>query len=263
MIFSFLTYNTLFNQGLDDLKKIIKDYSPDIICLQEFLIEEKNIQEVEKLGYKMAEYNNSFIKLGKIYGVITFYNKNKFKLIENGFFDLSKNISEYFYNIFRFLLDNKYQPRTVLKTDFLIKEVNKKISIINLHLFVIGTNQARISSLKKILNNLNFKNNQSIIIAGDFNYYPYQRKKLESMMKKFGFIEATKKISLTINPLKNNKIIKQYLPIQKILLPLFKKFLSKTLKIDYVFYRKLKNKKTIRIDNRYSDHYPILSYFEV
>ncbi|MGB9883364.1 MAG: endonuclease/exonuclease/phosphatase family protein [Microgenomates group bacterium] len=263
MNFSLLTYNTLFNSGVADLKKIVSRYLPDFICLQEFLIDENNIKNIEKLGYKMAEYNNSFIKLNGIYGVITFYNKNRFQLLENGFFDLSKNISEYFYNIFKFLLDNKYQPRTVLKTDFLLKKTQKKISLINLHLFVVGTNEARLSSLKKILNQLDFKKHQSMIICGDFNYYPYRRRKLEVLMKKFGFSEATKKISQTINPLKNKTIINQYLPIQKFLLPLFKKFFAKSLKIDYIFYRNLKNIKTIKIENHYSDHYPILSYFKI
>ncbi len=263
MNFSVLTYNTLFNSGVVDLKKIVFQYLPDFICLQEFLIDEKNIKQIEKLGYKMAEYNNSFIKLNGIYGVITFYNKNKFHLLENGFFDLSKNFSEYFYNIFKFLFDNKYQARTVLKTDFLVKKTQKKISIINLHLFVIGTNEARLSSLKKILNRIDRKKNQSIIICGDFNYYPYRRKRLEALMKKFGFSEATKKIVQTINPLKNQTVIKQYLPIQKFFLPLFKRLFAKSLKIDYIFYRNLRNIKTLKIENHYSDHYPILSYFKI
>jgi endonuclease/exonuclease/phosphatase family metal-dependent hydrolase len=265
MNFSLLTYNTFFNNGVNELKKIISYYSPDFICLQEFLIDQSNIKNIEKCGYKIADYNNSFIKLGKIYGVATFYNKEKFKLVENGFFDLSKNVSEYFFNAIKIFFDSKNQPRTVLKTDFIEKKSKEKLSIINLHFFVIATNQARISSLKKILERINLLNKEKMIICGDFNYYPYQRKKLENLMKKYHFKEATKNISLTINPIKESStIFKNYLPIQKfILVPIFKKFFSKTLKIDYIFYRRLKNIKTLRLENHYSDHYPIISYFQL
>ncbi|GAB4219183.1 MAG: hypothetical protein Fur009_4030 [Candidatus Microgenomates bacterium] len=264
MKFSLLTYNTLFNHGINEIDFIFKKFSPDIVCFQELLIDEKNIKKIEDYGYSLAEYHNSFIKLGKIYGIATFYKKKLFKLDLNEFVDPINNISEYFFNLIKVFLDNKIQPKSVLKTVLTEKKSRKKIEIFNIHLFFIGSNQARVSTIKKFLSqNLNKKNskNQSMIICGDFNYYPMQRKKLEKMMKNLGFKEATKNICQTINPYK--KYVKnKYVFLQKLIMPFFK-FFAKTFKIDYIFYNNLKNIKTIRIENRFSDHYPILSFFEI
>lgn len=260
MIFSILTFNTLFNNGINEIKKIINKYSPDILCFQEFLIDEKNIKKIESYNYSLAEYHNSFIKLGKIYGVATFYKKNIFDVVSNEFVEPSNNISEYLFNLIKVFFDNKTQPKTILKTTFLEKKTKKKIELYNIHLFVIGSNQARISTIKKFIIK-NLEKNKSIIICGDFNYYPIQRKKLEKMMNNLGFSEATKKIYQTINPYKEN-VKKQYFLIQKIIMPFYKIF-EKTFKIDYVFYKKLKHIKTIRIENHYSDHYPIISWFKI
>lgn len=260
MKFSVLTFNTLFNNGLKEIPSILNKYSPDILCFQEFLTNEENIKKIENYGYSLAEYNNSFIKLGKIYGVATFYKKSLFKLNSKEFVEPINNLSEYFYNILKIFFDNKTQPKTILKTILKEKNTKKTIEIYNIHLFVIGSNQARVSTIKKFIKT-NFEKNKSMIICGDFNYYPIQRKKLEKMMKSFNFKEATKNIFQTINPYKKN-VKKNYIFIQKLIIPFFKLF-EKTFKIDYVFYKNLKNIKTIRIDNHYSDHYPIISYFEV
>ena len=47
MDFSVLSYNTLFNSAVEELPVILKKYSPDIICLQETLTEEKNLKKIE------------------------------------------------------------------------------------------------------------------------------------------------------------------------------------------------------------------------
>ena len=77
MTFSVLTYNTLFNRAVNKLDIIVSQLHPDILCLQEVETEEKNLKKIENLGYRLADYSNSFIKFGKIYGVATFYNPNK------------------------------------------------------------------------------------------------------------------------------------------------------------------------------------------
>ena len=74
MNLSLLTYNTLFNNAVGKLDEVVNIYHPDIICLQEALTGEKSIKKIEKWGYKLADYSNSFVKFGKIFGVITFYN---------------------------------------------------------------------------------------------------------------------------------------------------------------------------------------------
>lgn len=258
MNISLLTFNTFFNNGIKEIENIINKYSPDILCFQEFLINEENIKKIQKNNYLLAEYHNSFIKLGRIYGVITFYKKDKFKLISNEFLDTSSNISEYFFNLIKIFLQNKNQPKTILKTVLKEKKTGKKIDIYNLHLFIIGTNQARLTIIKRILSK-NILKNRSIIFCGDFNYYPIQRKKLKKIMDSLNFYEATEKIKQTINPYKRG-VRKHYSLIQKIIIPFYKIF-EKNFKIDYVFYKNINHIKTERIENHYSDHYPIISYF--
>ncbi|MCX7955945.1 MAG: endonuclease/exonuclease/phosphatase family protein [Patescibacteria group bacterium] len=259
MNFSILTFNTLFNNAFKEMEEILKKYSPDILCFQEFLINEENIKNIERYNYSLAEYNNSFIKFGKIYGVATFYKKNLFKLKSTEFINPANNLSEFFFYLIKIFFQNNTQPKTILKTCFLEKKTNKKIDIYNIHLFVVGSNQARISTIKEFMKK-NYQKTNPMIICGDFNYYPIQRKKLEKMMNSLGFFEATKKIFQTINPYKI-EVKKQYVFIQKIIMPFYKIF-EKTFKIDYVFYKNLKHVKTIRIENHYSDHYPIISYFK-
>ncbi len=82
------------------------------------------------------------------------------------------------------------------------------------------------------------------MIAGDFNY-PYGRKKFEETLKKYKLKEATDNIFFT--------------SVQKIL-----RILPVKLKLDYVLYNKhLKLVSNKRIDIRHSDHYPILTSFEI
>ena len=72
------------------------------------------------------------------------------------------------------------------------------ITVCNVHLFVIGSNSLRIKDIDQALKTLNIERKKYFIIAGDFNYFPYQRKKLEKIMKKYGLKEATDKINQTI-----------------------------------------------------------------
>jgi len=259
MNFSVLSYNTLFNSAVEGLPGILKKYSPDIICLQETLTEEQNIKRIENYGYKLADTANSFVRFGKIFGVATFYNQKAIKFIEASTLDLNTNIAEYFFYLFRVILGYN-QPKTILKADFYHRKARKNFSICNLHLYVIGSNELRINHLNQALKSINFKKNRSLIVCGDFNYFPYRRKKLEKTMQKHHLIEATKNIRQTIN-MTGDGIIEKFTRFQRFLIPFFNKFLVKRVKTDYVFYRGLKLIKTERLEDHHSDHYPILSSY--
>lgn len=82
MDFSLLTYNTLYGDAVVGLKKICDSQHPDIICLQEIATTNQTFGKIEQLGYKLADYSNAFIKFGRIYGVATFYNPEKFSFHE-------------------------------------------------------------------------------------------------------------------------------------------------------------------------------------
>jgi len=262
MKFSLLTYNVLYNNALARLSPILKKYKPDILCLQEVDTNEKNLKSLERDCYQLADFSNSFIKFGKIYGVATYYNTNSFTFLESDNLNLPRSYLEIALLIFH-LLKGGNKPRTVLQTDFLCKLVNKSLSIFNIHLSLYGANSIRNKQLEKTLkDDLTFGKKDPLIITGDFNYFPYRRKKLENIMKECGLAEATCNLNYTIRYSFDGKA-ERYNFIQKLGARFIRKFLDGKLKVDYTFYRNLKLTKAERIDVRFSDHYPIIAYFKI
>jgi endonuclease/exonuclease/phosphatase family metal-dependent hydrolase len=261
MNFSFLTYNTLFNDATNKIDEIINTYHPDIICFQEILTEDANFKKIEKLGYNLADYSNSFIKFRKIFGVATFYNRNKFDFVMSDSLKISSNLTELLFTIPQIIFGvNK--PKTVLRTDFIDKSSKKKFTICNAHLIVVASNSLRINHIGKALKSLNLNKITPLIIGGDFNYLPYQRKKLETFMEKYNLVEATKNISQTVKFSKNGRK-EHYNFFQNLVTKIISKLFSNNKKYDYVFYRGLTLEKTERIEVRFSDHYPIISEFSL
>lgn len=261
MNLSLLTYNTLFNNGVNKLGEVINSYHPDIICLQEALTNDKNIKKIEKFGYKMADFSNSFVKFGKIFGVVTFYNPKSLKYNDSFQLDLGTNLGEFFFNILRVVLGYS-QPKTILKTNFTHRQTGKKICICNVHLYVVGSNELRVKHINQALKMINISIKVPLIIVGDFNYFPYKRMKLEKMMGKYNLKEATANIRQTIKFSGNGKFEKFNL-FQRLTLPFINKFFIKQTKTDYSFYRGLKLINTERIESHSSDHYPIISIFKI
>ncbi len=260
MKLTLLTYNTLFNQALANLKKIINKYHPDIICLQEVDTKDENILVIKNNGYQLAEYANCFFEFGKIWGIATFYNPEKFELIHsesipliNGFYELIKQIIN--------LLGINKIKRTVIKTTFKAKDNHKLISVYNLHLSALGLTNLRIKQLNKIYFD-EISNKGSLIICGDFNF-PIERRKLEKIMNKHKLKEATYNISYTI---KFSRLLKKYHKYNFVLrffIKILKKLTKDKAKLDYIFYRNLKHLKTERLNYSFSDHYPLLAEFEL
>jgi endonuclease/exonuclease/phosphatase family metal-dependent hydrolase len=257
MQLSILTYNLLYHQAIDELLFLTKQLKPDIICLQETSINEISQQPSLIDGYQLASTSNSFIKRGKIYGLATFYNNKKLKIIR-----FEKNrIPNTIYDWWRYLINlikRKNVRRAVLKTTFQIYHSKVKITVFNIHLTAEATNEARIKQLKEVLNQ-SIKNKPPIILAGDFNYVPYRRKKLETIIKTFGFKEATAKIEYTFSPIKNTQFYGWFAR----LVAKFIKLFYPQYKLDYIFYKKLKLIEAKRIPSKISDHYPILAIFEI
>ena len=262
MKFSFLTYNTCFNNGFLAIDKIIKQHYPDIICVQEVETTEKNLKLVESYGYRLADFSNSFIKGSKIFGVATFYNPKRFSLLNSNFYFLPKVFSRLFSSIFNFFSKTK-EKRTVLENVFYDLLNKKNITIYNNHFPVLTTNGDKLKALKSLFDYYQIKTKKTTIISGDFNYFPYGRKRLEKLIGYYNLKEATKSISYTIiYNLKNKKILKTYPFLGRIVTKIFSFFFTDRLKIDYIFYKGLKLKKTQRINVDFSDHYPIISTFD-
>jgi endonuclease/exonuclease/phosphatase family metal-dependent hydrolase len=260
MNLSLLTYNTLLNNAANKLDSIISQYHPDIICLQEALTDDNNIKKVEKLGYKLADFANSFVKFGMIFGVVTFYNQKALKFVGSSEVMNKYKSINLLSNLLRIVLGFNH-PRSFLQVDLIHKQTNKKITICNTHLFVIGSNALRIKHIDHALEAFNIGSKKYFLVAGDFNYFPYQRSKLEKIMKKYRLKEATKNVSQTVK-FSYNGLFEGNIALVRFLARFINIF-SKNLKVDYIFYRGLRLKKTERVDVRFSDHYPVISTFEV
>jgi len=254
MKFSILTYNVLFNKAYLRIKPILEKHKPDFLCLQEVDTSEENLKKLQVFGYTLADYSNTFIQFGRIFGVVTFYNQKKFKLSESDSINLPRSV----YDFFQILLRGG-KRRTVLKTDFISITSTHRLSLYNIHLTVYGINSIRIKQVKKTLENIEISKNPTII-TGDFNYFPYRRKVLEELMIKYGFKEATKNIDYTIHY--PHRSITQYNFIQEIGAKIARRFFNGRLKTDFAFYKNIPAIGAKRINIAFSDHFPILSTFE-
>jgi len=257
MIFSLMTYNTCFNQAVDKLTQLLEKQHPDILCLQEIETTEQNLKTICAYGYTLADYSNSFIKFGKIYGLATFYKNDTFKMSKSNVIFLRRSIFEFITSISRFFR-GKNQSRTVLKTK-LFNSINKKIIIFyNIHLSVHGTNSIRLKQITQVLKTTTPYNTQPLIVTGDFNY-PYGRKKLEEITKSYNLKEATNNIPFTFTTMKNSSYNWFFLLCDK-----FANFIGmKNYKLDYIFYKNIKCLGSEKIDVGFSDHFPIISRFQL
>jgi len=238
MKFSLISYNLRYNKAVNEVKRLIKKYDPDILCFQEIATDEPNLKYIKNSKYKIADYSNSFIRRGKIFGVTTFYNSERFTLKKTNSFNLPTNL----YQIVSFFLYGNRNPRTVLKSEFICKN-NKKITIYNIHLTPIATNQLRIKQINNTFEDIDLTSKDAVIIAGDFNY-PYGRMRFEQEIHKYNLKEATSNINYTMEKRILNRI-------------------SVKLKLDYVLYKKLKCLSNRKLLTYKSDHFPILSTFDI
>lgn len=237
MKFSILTYNLLFNQAVDDLKEVIASEKPDVIFFQEINTDEYNLKKIEKFGYKLADFSNSFLRFNKVYGVATFYNAQMFTLANSQSFNLPSSI----YQLIHFVLKGKKNPRTVLKNEFKFKKNGTTITTYNIHLTPVATNNLRIKQIKNTFSDLHITKKNPVVLAGDFNF-PYGRRKFEELIGAYGLKEATNNITYTLK----KKILKLF---------------HVKLKLDYVLYKNLEVVSNRMIEVTHSDHFPILTVF--
>ena len=260
MTFSLLTYNVLYNKAFTQLENILSEHQPDIVCLQEVETSERNLTRLYKFGYTLADYSNSFIKVGKIYGIATYFNSHRLKLVQSDSYILPRSLYEMFSAIIR-MLRRKDKPRTILRTDFKLEKSSKTVAIYNVHLTLFGINRTRTKQLEIILNHGLKDLKLPVVITGDFNYFPYRRKRLEKLMSLHGFKEATRNINYSVR-FPDRKFAK-YSWFQEFFVFFIRKYFNNKLKPDYTFFKNLKVNKTERIDVQFSDHYPIICNFEL
>jgi len=239
---SVLTFNLYFGRALDELGELVKEKAPDIICVQEFSVNENTVAQLEKSGYELADYSYSFFKHFRLYSVATFYNPKKIEH-ENA---NSINLGRSFYELALFLFRLSKTPRSALTNHFSLKNNSSKhFQICNVHLTALqSTNKVRIKQLQKTLDFLNKPSVQvPTIIAGDFNYV-YKRKVLETFFQKYNYKEATNSLLYTIKVR-------------------FLRFFQIKMKPDYIWYKGMQKEKVWRFDKKISDHFPVMAFFRV
>lgn len=236
---SVLTFNLLFGKALGELIDLIKQNQPDIICVQEFPVNEATVKQLEEAGYELADYSPSFFRNFRFFSVATFYNPKTIKH-QNG---QTITLARGFYEILLFFLRFSPEARTSLNNNFMYRANQQQFRICNLHLTALqSTNTVRVRQLKTVLAFLHKPmQTKPTIVVGDFNYV-YKRKVLEELFQQHGYSEATNNLFYTIE----SKI-----------LGLFKI----KMKPDYIWYQHLTKISTIRLTKKQSDHYPILAKF--
>lgn len=239
MKFTTLTYNLYYNSAGTHVEKVLQEHNPDLIFFQEILTDEQSLARIQRLGYRLADFSNSFLRGTRIFGVATFYKPTVFSLANSEIFSLPSSL----YQFLTYIIKNKKHPRTVLKNEFVFKEGGQKFTTYNIHLTPVATNGLRMKQIYNTFSDLDLSSRDAVLIAGDFNY-PYGRKKFESMIADYGLKEATSNVFFTH---------------ERKVLGLF----SIRLKLDYILYKNMQMISNDKIELKHSDHYPIMSHFEI
>ena len=236
-----------WNNRKESLMKILKQYDPDIIFLQETTDNQNNyIFNELKINYIFLGENRDNSSHSERNNII--YNKNKFDLISNGQFWLSSTPEIPFSNDFKNIF-----PR--ICTWSILRYLNgKKFLLFNTHLDHINMN-AHLPSIKIILNKIkdisnNFSDDIDLIIFGGC-FYCEENDIIINEICNFGFVKIN--FNKTFHNFIGNAIYHwDYL------------FYYKNNKFN-VDFSKVIDKESI-IDQRknifVSDHFPVFVQFE-
>ena len=189
---------------------------------------------LEERGYSLAGHSEAFRRKLGIFSVATFYKEKKIRLEESNTIFLPRGIWEIIELIWR-----GFSRRLVITSYFNVQ--GSRLALFNVHLSPYSANSLRNKQLFKTLEEAYLADSPTIIL-GDFNY-PYNRSHLESLFSKYEFKEATNTILHTFY-----KTLR-FLPIK--------------FKLDYIFYRRLENIQTKKINAFTTDHTPIIATFRI
>lgn len=218
--------------------KTIKKYHPAVLGLQEALHHQITDVAKELKNYDWVGVGRDDGKTKGEY-VPIFYDKNKFKLLNSGYFWLSETPEKP-------SLGWDATCCNRITTWIHLKEKNNDFYVFNTHFDHEGVIAQQKSSKLLISKIKTITNGKPTIILGDFNSIP-NSKPIQILTKKF--VDTYKKDTSNIKSTFNG----------------FKNYLTPKKRIDYIFVSKqitIKNSTIIsdKIDNLFpSDHLPVLS----
>lgn len=228
----------------DNLEVLIKEETPDIICLQE--VSKENKKFLEKLkGYHtlFCEEKISFKKkptLLENLAILSKYKIKNFKIIKHKVFE-----------DFRSTKRKKFKRHSIESSYIDVEIKKKKIRIFNVHLEFVASPKYRVEQLKYIYSN---KDSKSInILCGDFNSFGRMYTNL------FFFLLG----NISFKEIKDNekKILNKYFNKNK-LMNIFEKsktFMWHNLQLDYILIPKnIKVSFKKNLNRKNSDHKPLL-----
>jgi endonuclease/exonuclease/phosphatase family metal-dependent hydrolase len=226
-----LSYNIEYGRKLDEIISWINSLEnlPQIICFQEF--PEKELEDLKSRKF-FKEQNLFFAKglssKGEFFGELTIVDSSVIKLSETKYLDFGPDHVE---SVFK----RKIIKRSAIITEFKYK--GKEFSLANVHLTPVALHGKRRKQLSKVIQDSVIERS---IIVGDFNYSSlFNKNGLITFMDKHGYILAGENLI-------TNKY-KYKIPQQ----------------LDYVFYKNLKHIKTQVFDLSFSDHFPVITEFDV
>lgn len=240
-----LQWNIWYQEKIENIEKVIRKLSPDIICLQEMTINETNNDYKNTVDFlsKKLGLNSSFGKAHEFPDKSIIGNAilSKFPIINEEIISVNNNSSN--------SEDYSEQGRVCIVVDINLPD-DKKVKISTAHLSYIHKFKESKSKIEEVdrLIRIFESQDKNFIFAGDLNLPPETKsiKKICSILDSCG--PSFKENSWTTKPFS------------------YQGFEEKNLnwRLDYVFATKdIKILSSEIISTKYSDHLPILVEIEI
>lgn len=232
------THNLFYHRAFADAEQTAQSLRPDILCFQEFEMNQERVTELEMCGYRFAGFSHSFVRNHKVFSVATFYLSTTFSSHLSHSILLPRTRYETFLHQIRGI----HSPRMALKTTFTLPG-GKSLIVYNLHLTALAFNGGRAKQLIETFDDVARTSDEPLVIAGDFNF-PYRRKQLQTLFESYDLHEATHSIRHTFD----GRLLK-ILPMK--------------LKDDYILFKNIALIKTWKAPSKISDHQIVISRFHI
>ncbi|MCX7997017.1 MAG: endonuclease/exonuclease/phosphatase family protein [Patescibacteria group bacterium] len=235
-----LTYNLFFDKAIADARRVMEEEQPDILCVQELLTDYKALTRLEKKPWKLAGWSNSFVNFWNIYGIATYINTEKWRVLGGRDDSLPSST----YDLWIWLTRGMHMSRRYMQIRIQHRKSKHEVVVYNTHLTHLSFADFRLAQLRTIFNDMEKASSRHtpVLICGDFNLYN-GKTELEAMLLQYKLKEATTNLAYTFT--------RHWW------------FGELKMKLDYILYRNLEVLETRRLPHYSSDHHPVVSEFKL